>query len=306
MKKNSKYLKLREQLPLFCMLLPGFLSLLIFVYWPLRGWAMAFWKYTPGKGYFSGAFKGMEYFKMFFTTMNDAGTVVLNTLSINFVTIAINLSVALLLAMLLNEMKNRRWKKVMQTLSFFPYFVSWSITYSIFYAFLAAENGAINQALVSVGLLSKGIDFLGSKNYAWQMIWLSNLWHYVGYNSIIFLSGIAGIDQEMYEAAEIDGASRIGKMRYITLPNLTKTLVMLLILNSGSVFNSSFDQFYMFSNVGNMTSLEVFDMYIYRYGMKQGNFSYATAVGIVKTAASIIMLVTVNTVAKKLSNTSLF
>ncbi len=267
---------------------------------------MAFWKYTPGKGYFEGQFKGLEYFKMFFVTMKDAGEVVMNTLAINFVTIVINLTVALILALLLNEMRNRRWKKTMQTLSFFPYFVSWSITYSIFYAFLAAENGAINQALVGMGVLKKGIDFLGSKDYAWQMIWLSNLWHYVGYNSIVFLSGIASIDQEMYEAAEIDGASRIGRMRYITIPNLMRTLVMLLIINSGSVFNSSFDQFYMFSNVGNMTSLEVFDMYIYRYGMKNGNFSYATAVGMIKTVASLVMLITVNTTAKKLSDTSLF
>lgn len=305
-KKSFKYSRLREQLPLFCMLLPGFIALALFVYVPLRGWAMAFWKYTPGKGYFSGAFKGLDYFKMFFTTMNDAGAVALNTLAINFVTIVINLTMALLLALLLNEMRSHRWKKAMQTLSFFPYFVSWSITYSIFYAFLAAENGVINQVLVKLGVVSKGIDFLGSRNYAWQMIWLSNLWHYVGYNSIIFLSGIASIDPEMYEVAEIDGASRLGRMWYITLPNLTKTLVMLLILNSGSVFNSSFDQFYMFSNVGNMTSLEVFDMYIYRYGMKQGNFSYATAVGIVKTAASILMLVAVNAAAKKLSDTSLF
>ena len=305
MKKSFKYSRLREQLPLFCMLLPGFIALALFVYVPLRGWAMAFWKYTPGKGYFSGAFKGLDYFKMFFTTMNDAGTVALNTLAINFVTIVINLTMALLLALLLNEMRSRRWKKAMQTLSFFPYFVSWSITYSIFYAFLAAENGVINQVLVRLGVVSKGIDFLGSKNYAWQMIWLSNLWHYVGYNSIIFLSGIASIDPEMYEAAEIDGASRLGRMWYITLPNLTKTLVMLLIMNSGWIFSSNFEQFFLFTNSTNWETMEVLDVYIYNYGLKKLNFSYATAVGIIKTFASIVMFSIVNFTAKRLNGRSL-
>ncbi len=306
MQNPAKRAKFKRQLPLFFMLLPALIVLAVFAYSPLVGWSMAFWKYTPGKAYFTGQFKGWEYFKTFFFTMSAAGDVLKNTLCINFVTIVINLTAALVLSLIINEMRMPRVKKLTQTLTFFPYFISWVITYSVFYSFFAVDNGVINQTLVSMGILKQGIDFMGSKNYAWQIIWLTNLWHYTGYNTIIFLSGIAGIDPELYEAAQIDGASRLGRMRYITLPSLMPTLVMLLILNSGSVFTSNFDQFYVFSNVGNMTSLEVFDMYIYRFGLKNGNFSYATAVGIVKTVASVLTLLIVNTTAKKLSNTSLF
>ena len=304
--KPPRFAKFKRQIPLFLMLLPGLAVLMVFAYSPLIGWSMAFWKYTPGKPYFTGQFKGLEYFETFFFTMSAAGDVLKNTLCINFVTIVINLAAALMLALIINEIRRSSIKRLTQTLTFFPYFISWVITYSVFYSFLAVDNGVINQTMISLGLIDRGIDFMGSKNYAWQIIWLTNLWHYTGYNTIIFLSGIASIDPEMYEAAQIDGASRIGRMRYITVPCLIPTLVMLLILNSGSVFTSNFDQFYVFSNVGNMTSLEVFDMYIYRFGLKNGNFSYATAVGIVKTVASVLTLVIVNTTAKKLSSTSLF
>jgi len=306
MSDRGKFIKFRRQLPLYAMLLPGLAALTLFVYVPLYGWTMAFWDYKPGNSYTSGFFMGIENFRLFFADMYGAATVMKNTLGINFGSIVINLSAALFLALVINEMRMRRAKKLVQTITFFPYFISWVITYSVFYAFFSVENGVVNQFLVSTGLLSRGIDFLGDKKYAWQVIWMSNFWKYTGYNSVIFLSAIAGIDVEMYEAAQIDGASRLSRIAYITLPNLLTTFVILLILNSGHIFTSNFDQMYMFSNVGNMTALEVFDMYIYRYGLKLFNFSYATAVGIVKTLASILTLIIVNTAAKKIGDVSLF
>jgi len=304
--KQNAMLKFKRQIPLFLMLLPGLIALTLFVYVPLYGWTMAFWQYKPGFGYTSGNFMGLSYFRQFFGDMYGAATVMKNTLGINFGSIGINLTAALFLALVINEMRIKRAKKLVQTITFFPYFISWVIAYSIFFAFFAVENGVVNQFFVKIGLLERGIDFLGDKKYAWQVIWMTSLWKFTGYNSVIFLSGIAGIDVEMYEAAEIDGASRLGRIIYITLPNLLTTFVILLILNSGHIFSSNFDQFYMFSNLGNMTSLEVFDMYIYRYGLRLFNFSYATSVGIVKTVASIITLITVNTIAKKVGSISLF
>lgn len=295
-----------RQLPLFAMLLPGLVALTLFVYVPLYGWTMAFWKYKPGFSYTGGAFVGLTYFKQFLIDMSDAGNVLRNTLAINFGSILINLVSSLFLALTINEIRIRRVKRLIQTVSFLPYFVSWVITYTVFYSFLAVENGVINQVLVKAGLVKQGIDFMGDKRYAWPVIWATGLWKYVGYNSVIFLSGIAGIDQELYEAAQIDGASRVGCIAHITIPNLARTFVVLLIMNSGYIFSSNFDQFYLFSNVGNLTALEVFDMYIYRYGLKLFNFSYATAVGIVKTVASLITLITVNMLSKRLGDVSLF
>jgi putative aldouronate transport system permease protein len=298
--------KFHRQLPLYAMLLPGIAALTLFVYGPLYGWTMAFWKYKPGSGYTSGAFMGLTYFRQFLLDMSDAGYVLKNTLCINFGTILINLAASLFLALVINEIRHQRFKKLVQTITFFPYFVSWVITYTIFYSLLAVDNGVVNQVLVKLGLLTRGIDFMGDKKYAWQVIWATSLWKYVGYNSVIFLSGIASIDQEMYEAAAIDGASRMGCIAHITIPNLARTFVVLLIMNSGYIFSSNFDQFYLFSNVGNLTSLEVFDMYIYRYGLKLFNFSYATAVGIVKTFASVLTLAIVNALSKRLGDVSLF
>jgi putative aldouronate transport system permease protein len=306
MTPHHKQSRFTRQWQLFAMLLPGLIALTLFVYVALYGWTMAFWKYKPGQGYTSGIFMGLTYFKQFLVDMSDAGYVLKNTLLINFGSILINLTASLFLALVINEIRGRRVKKLVQTITFLPYFVSWVISYTIFYSFLAVENGVINQVLVKLGFVRQGIDFMGNKRYAWQIIWATSLWKYIGYNSMIFLSSIVGIDQEMYEAAQIDGASRLGCIAYITIPNLSRTFVVLLILNSGTIFSSNFDQFYLFSNVGNLTSLEVFDMYIYRYGLKLFNFSYATAVGITKTFASLLVLIIVNTISKRFSDITLF
>lgn len=306
MTNTKKRDKLQRQLPLYAMLLPGLVALTLFIYAPMYGWTMAFWKYKPGFSYVSGSFMGLTYFKQFFIDMSDAGNVLKNTICINLGSIFINLSASLFLALVLNEMRCHLAKKAVQTITFFPYFVSWVISYTIFYCFLAPDNGVVNQVLTNVGLINRGIDFMGDKKYAWPLMWLTSLWKFIGYNSVIFISGIASIDSALYEVAKIDGASRLNCIVHITIPNLARTFVVLLIMNSGYIFSSNFDQYYMFSNVGNQTALEVFDMYIYRYGLKLFNFSYATAVGIIKTFASLAMLLLVNAISRKLGDVSLF
>lgn len=294
-----------KQYQLFIMMIPMLVLVTVFSYLPLSGWVMAFTDYQLGSSLFSGKFIGLKEFISFFDGTMDAGYVIRNTLAVNLLSLFVGLISACLFAVMLNELKVKWMKKAVQTFSFFPYFVSWVITYSIFNSFLAIKSGVLNQLLMSVGIIGKGIDFLGDPGNAWSVILVVNLWKSIGYNSVIFLSAIAGIDQEQYESANIDGANRIQKIIYITLPALAPTFVILMLMNSGWIFSSNFEEFYLFSNASNWERMEMLDIYIYRYGLKLLDFSYSTAVGIVKTFAGILMFSIVNFTAKKISKHSL-
>ena len=303
--KRSLKARLKAQWRLYVLLAPAIILTLVFSYAPLAGWYMAFSDYKLGSSMFSGKWTGLKQFSNFFDGSMDAMYTVRNTLAINLMNLFISLLVAMVFTLLINEVRSRRVKKLVQTASFFPYFVSWVITYMIISAFLASKTGIVNRLIVSLGLRKKGVNFLGNPAYSWGLILFVNIWKNLGYDSVIFLAALAGIPTEQYEAADIDGATRLQKIWYITLPGLVTTLVMLLIMNSGWIFSSNFEQFFLFTNSTNWETMEVLDVYIYNYGLKKLNFSYATAVGIIKTFASILMFSIVNFTAKRLNGRSL-
>lgn len=300
-KKKHSLAGFKRQLPLTLMVLPALIFVAVFSYSPLTGWGMAFFRYRPGRGIFEGDFLGLEMFQDFFYDMSGSWYVLKNTLGINLFVIIINISLAILVSILINEMRMKRMKKVVQTVTFFPYFISWVITYTVFQMFFSTSNGMVNQILEFFGVIDKGIDFLGDPDWAWFIMIVASAWKSTGYNSVIFLSSISSIDAELYEAAQIDGASRLRRIWSITLPHLLPTLSVLLIMNAGWILNSNFEQFFLFSNMSNQTGMEVFDTYIYRYGMGMLNFSYATAVGMMKSVASIALLIFANSFSKAVS-----
>ena len=300
-KKKHSLAGFKRQLPLTLMVLPALIFVAVFSYSPLTGWGMAFFRYRPGRGIFEGDFLGLEMFQDFFYDMSGSWYVLKNTLGINLFVIIINISLAILVSILINEMRMKRMKKVVQTVTFFPYFISWVITYTVFQMFFSTSNGMVNQILEFFGVIDKGIDFLGDPDLAWFIMIVASAWKSTGYNSVIFLSSISSIDAELYEAAQIDGASRLRRIWSITLPHLLPTLSVLLIMNAGWILNSNFEQFFLFSNMSNQTGMEVFDTYIYRYGMGMLNFSYATAVGMMKSVASIALLIFANSFSKAVS-----
>ncbi len=305
MKLRSLLRKIAAQHRLYVMMLPMLAAVTIFSYIPLSGWVMAFTDYRIGGSLFGGEFIGLRQFKFFFTQANDAFYVLRNTLVINLCSLAINLTSACAFAILLNEVRTNWLRRIVQSVSFFPFFVSWVITYTIFNTFLSMQTGVLNVVLKDLGLLETGINFLGDPKYSWPVIIFVGFWKSIGYNSVIFLAAISGIEQEQYEAASIDGATHMQKIRYITIPALAPTLSVLLIMNSGWVFNSNFEEFNLFSNSVNWQKMEVLDVYVYRYGLKMLDYSYATAVGIIKTVASLIMFFTVNVIAKRVNGRSL-
>ncbi|MDX9956846.1 MAG: ABC transporter permease [Clostridia bacterium] len=297
--------KLIRQRYLLMLVLPAFVLTLIFSYVPLTGWFIAFSDYQIGFSFFSGKWTGLEQFRIFFRETSDAFNIIRNTLVMNMLSLFGGLSISFVFSLLIKEIVWAKAKKAVQIITFFPYFMSWVILYSVVYSLFSVSSGAINVFLVELGVLKEGLNILGDKKYSWALIVLVNIWNSLGYNSVIFLASISNVPPELYEAASIDGADRYQKAIYITIPYMIPTLVVLFIMNSGWILNSGLDQYFVFTNPTNRPTMEVFDMYIYRYGIKLMNYSYATAVGIIKTVVSILLLFTINTVSKKLTSRSI-
>ena len=298
--------RIRRQKWVLLMLLPLLVLTIIFSYVPLVGWVMAFTDYHIGAPLFGNAWTGLTQFVRLGSYSDDLLRLLRNTVVINFVSVFNNLFCALVLTLLLREVKWRFGAKAVQTVTFFPYFVSAVIAYAIFNGLLSVNSGAINMALVKAGVIKRGINILGDAKYSWPLMIFVNLWKFTGYNCVLFMAAAAGIPMDQYESAEIDGASRFQKAIYITLPSLLPTAAVLLIMNSGWILNSSLDMFMVFQNTTHMETMEVLDMYIYKYGLKLMDYSYATAAGIAKTAVSLLLLVIVNKSVKKLSGTGIF
>lgn len=303
--KHRRLRKAWQQKQLYLMLLPAAAAILLFTFVPLFGWVMAFTDYKAGVGMFEAPWVGLQYFQEFFADTAGAGQVLRNTLVMNVSSLVLGLVCAMTFAIFLREIRWNSVQRTIQSASFFPYFMSWVILYAVLYA-LVSNEGALNGFLMDLGVIEKPLNLLGNPDASWGLIIGVNLWATIGYDSVIFIAAIAGIPQEQYEAARIDGANRRQEILHITVPSLMPTLVILLIMNSGNIFNSYLDQFFVFTNTLNMSTMQVFDYYIYNFGLKMGNYSYATAVGIVKTLVSFALLIAVNYTSKKLTDRSLF
>jgi len=288
----------------YLMLLPGFLLALLLNYAPMGGLYMAFSYYRVGRPLFEAEFAGLTFFRDVIRDSSIMLEVLRNTLVMNLLTIFVGLVTALFFAIVLNEVKSRKIRKTIQTVSFIPFFLSWVIVYSILQVFLQGGTGLVNAFLIERGIISEGIMFLSDPRFSWGLVVFSNLWKMLGYNAVIFLSSITSIDLGLYEAANIDGADRLQRIRHITLPALVPTLLILIILNVGWIFASNLEQFYLFTNAMNRPTMEVFDMFIFRFGLRQLNFSYATAVGILRSVAGFVLLIIVNQLSKRLEGSS--
>lgn len=303
-KQNISYIgnlgnKVNKQKYLLLMVAPAVLFVLIFNYLTLGGWIIAFKDYQIGLNIWDSKWVGLYNFKSFLLSNADYIYLIRNTLVMNFAMLIVSLGSAMFFAITLNELKSRSFSRIIQTASFFPFFISWVIVYSISSSLLSVSSGALNETMVNWGILKEGLNILGDPKYSWGLAIFVNLWKTLGYNGVIFIAAIASIPPELYEAAEIDGASRWHKIQYITIPGLMTTLVVLLILNSGWILNSNFEMYFLFTNSMNWEKMEVLDMYIYKYGLKLTNYPYAIAVGILKTIVSIFLIFTVNSISKK-------
>ncbi|RUT41492.1 sugar ABC transporter permease [Paenibacillus anaericanus] len=306
-RKNRSF-KNRDQLSLQSMIIPGILFILIFTFIPLYGVIIAFKDYsiiTGIKGIFTAEWVGLDNFKEFVTDINF-WNMLRNTIGINLLGLIITFPITILFALMLNELTSARFKKLTQTVTYLPHFISWSIFGGLIINILSPSNGVVNYVLMSLGVISEPIHFLGEQDYFWLLAVLTQLVKDLGWGAILYLAAIAGIDQEMFEAAYMDGASRFRRIWHITLPAISGTIVILLVFAISNILNSGFDQFFVLQNPLNIDASEVIDTYVYKIGLRQFRMEYATAVGLMKTVIAIFLLYIANFSAKKITGKGIF
>ncbi|PFN97224.1 protein lplB [Bacillus sp. AFS076308] len=305
-KKKGLFLKkLKTQKALMAMSIPFLIWLFIFKYVPLWGWSIAFQDYKPALGMFDQTWSGLKHFKFLFDDANFY-RVLRNTLGMSVINLVLGFVTAIGLALLLNEIRHSKFKKIVQTISYMPHFLSWVVAASIISYSLSTDTGIVNIVLMKLGIIHQPILWLGKETWFWGINGVSDVWKNVGWNTIIYLAAITMIDPEQYEAADIDGATRLQRIRYITLPSLKPTIIILLIMNLGYILESGFEAQYLLGNPMNLDYSENLDIYVLKYGISMGNFSLATAAGIFKTVVSFIFLFTANHIAKKFDQPRLF
>ncbi|MEK3875260.1 ABC transporter permease subunit [Paenibacillus sp. FSL H8-0122] len=298
----------KDQLSLQTMILPGIIFILVFTFIPLYGVLIAFKEYnivTGIRGIFTAEWVGLANFKEFVNDINF-WNMLRNTLGINLLGLLINFPLTILFALMLNELTSQHFKKLTQTVTYLPHFISWSIFGGLIINILSPSSGVVNYVLLQLGIISEPIHFLGEKDYFWLLAVLTNLVKELGWGAILYLAAIAGIDQEMYEAAYMDGATRFQRIWHITLPSITGTIVILLVFSISNILNSGFDQFFVLQNPLNIDNSEVIDTYVYKVGLREFRMEYATAVGLMKTVIALILLYLANLTAKKITKRGIF
>jgi putative aldouronate transport system permease protein len=311
--KKTFMARLREEKYLQIMALLGIVWMLIFNYIPMYGILIAFKKNffitTPlfSKKFFTTPWAdhgGFQHFLNFFKD-EEFFNVMANTLGISLLKLVFNFTLPIVFALLLNEVRNIRFKKAVQTITYMPHFLSWVVLGGILTTWLG-EGGLFNDLLIKMGVLKEGISFLAYPKYFWAITVLSDLWKELGWSAIIYLAAISGIDQEMYEAAKVDGASRWKQIWTITLPSIAPTVTIMFILAVGGLLNTNFDQILVLNNPLNAPRSNVLDIYVYQTAMRGMRYSYASAIGLFKSVIAFILLFIANQVTKKLNDTSLF
>ena len=309
MKKDSYAARLWQNVKrhkgLYLMILPIVAYYLVFCYYPMYGAQIAFRDYTPKLGVLHSPWAGLKHFAEFFKSVYFE-RLIRNTLSINLKNLLFGFPAPILLALLLNEVRSQGYKKFVQTVSYMPHFISWVVFGGIVITLLSGDGGLFNQILLKLGVIEQPIVFMADSKYFWAIAILSNLVKELGWSTILYTAAISGVDQELYEAADLDGASRVQKMRYVTLPCIKGTIVIMVIFAVAGIMNNNFDQLYVLQNSFNLEKSEVIDTYIYKVGLQQLQFGMAAAVNIFKSILAIILLTTANFVSNKLTDRGLF
>jgi putative aldouronate transport system permease protein len=292
-----------HQRSLYLILIPGIAYYLLFHYIPMGGLIIAFKKYNIFKGFIGSDWVGFEHFKNAFA--NTQFLVSLrNSILINLYKLVVNFPLPILTAVLLNEIGNRVFKRTAQTVLYFPFFLSWVVIAGIVINLLSPSTGVVNLMLEKIGL--EKVNFLAKKEYFRSILVLSDLWHILGWHSVIYLAALTGIDPELYEAAKMDGAGRLSRIRHITIPGIMGTITVLLLLRIGNMLTNGFEQVFMLYNPLVYETGDVLETYIYRIGLVEARYDFATAVGFFKSAVGLSLLVVANAVSRKLNGRGIF
>jgi ABC-type polysaccharide transport system, permease component len=302
-KKRTVWKRYLDNKYFFIMLAPVILYFIIFHYIPIYGVIIAFENFKIIKGITGSPWVGLDNFRDMFSGLYFI-PVLKNTFIINFYKLLFGFPAPILLAVLLNEIRKPLFKKSVQTITYLPYFLSWIALSGIIIEFLSPSRGPVNVLLNMLGF--KPIFFIASVDWFRSILVSTEIWKTVGFNAIIYLAAIAGINPELYEAADVDGISKLKKIWYITLPSISPVIVIMLILTSGQIINDDFDQIYNLLNAKVSSVGEVISTYTYTEGIQKMNYSYAAAVGLFKNVVALVVVLTANFIAKRFSNETIF
>jgi putative aldouronate transport system permease protein len=302
--KKNIWVRALQQKYLYLMSLPFVVWLIIFSYVPIWGWITAFQNYKPKDSIFNQKWVGFENFIELF--QDERFYLVLrNTLAMSIMGLIVSFTVPVIFALLLNEMKGQFFKRSVQTISYLPHFVSWVVVAGLITKMLSTDGGAVNQLLMSIGLIDAPIQFMAKGELFWGIVTFSDLWKEMGWNSIIFLAAMSGIDPELYEASTVDGAGRFRKMWHITLPGIRTTFMVLFILSIGHLVSIGFEKQFLLGNPLVVDYAEVLDLYALKYGIQMSRYSFGTAIGIFNSVVSILLVLLANGIYKRVTKESI-
>lgn len=293
---KSMWNPIKRDLFLYLLILPGVLYFLLFKYVPMWGILISFQNYSPYLGFFHSEWIGFDHFQRFFSN-SDFSILFRNTMAINLLNLIFFFPLPILVSLLLNELKVEWFKKTLQSIIYLPHFLSWVIIAGISFLALSKDQGVINQLLESTG--HEKMDFLTQPHYFWVLLTLQSIWKELGWGTVIFLAAISSVDPQLYEAARMDGAGRLRQMWNVTLPGIRNVIIILLILRIGHIMDVGFEQVYLMMNGAVSSVADVFDTYVYRVGIQQGDFSYSTAVGVFKSVVGVLLVIGANKLAKQ-------
>jgi putative aldouronate transport system permease protein len=291
---GGKHLKRYFWLYLF--LLPGIVYLVVFKYIPMVGVVIAFEDYNNVKGVFGSPMVGFKHFSYLFGS-GEFYRVLANSILISLYRLAAGFPAPILLALFLNEIRSRGYKRIMQTVLYLPHFISWVVIYGILLNFVSPTTGILNILIMRLG--GEPVPFMTSIKYFRGIVVLSDIWKNAGWGTVVYMASIAGIDPTYYEAAIIDGAGRLKRILFVTLPMISGTIVVMLILRTGSLLSNGFEQIFLMQNALNIEVSEVFETYTYKVGLREGRFSFSAAVGLFQSVVGFVLIFVTNKLSRK-------
>ncbi|SFE58854.1 carbohydrate ABC transporter membrane protein 1, CUT1 family (TC 3.A.1.1.-) [Paenibacillus algorifonticola] len=296
MKKHDLRRRILKNKAIYLMILPGLLYFVLFKYFPMWGLVISFQEYRPYDGILGSDWVGFKHYQRLFTEPMF-WTIFRNTIILFLMNLIFFFPVPIILAILLNEVRLQAFKRFVQTIVYIPHFMSWVIIVSISFVMVTMDGGMINEGLDAMGM--QKVNFLLSDEWFRPMYILQVIWREAGWGTIVYLAAIAAIDPQLYEASRMDGANRFRQIWHITLPSIRSVIVILLILKIGDVLELGFEHVYLLLNAMNRNVAEIFDTYVYTAGLKQGQFSFSTAVGFFKSFVGLVLVMSANWLAKK-------
>ncbi len=294
--------KNREGVKLLLLALPFVLFVAAFCYVPLFGWAYGFTDYRVGMSLTEANFVGFDNFLAIWQNRNEVFRVMRNTFALSFIGLIFS-PLPMIFAIMINEVSSTKFKKIVQTFTTLPNFISWIVVFTLAFAMFSSD-GMVNNAIKALGG-TQTINPLGDNDHAWMFQWALATWKTLGWSAIIYIASIAGIDQELYNAAQVDGANRFQQILHVTIPGLQPTFFVLLLLQISNILSNGFDQYFIFYNPLTADKLEVLDYYVYKIGVLTNNYPQSIALGMLKTIVSVVLLFSANSLSKKIRGESI-